>query len=800
MNIRNKINFSFLGTFIIISIFIGIIVGLYTTNLIKQSAFSYLHSSNRARAEHIITFLQNQKDSTEILAGTLSVENYLKLKNTDVKYFNDRDDLIECFREIIKDNTSMYEIFVLDLNGKIVISTDNSKLGEDKSEDVYFINGKKDTNIKDIYYDESIKKINYTISSPIMDDETGNFLGVLVVRYDPKNFYSVVKSENGLGNTEENFLINKDKFFITPSIFLNDKEIILKEKVETQNAENCFDPREVEYVKKNGYSKITDTIGSQIVESKDYRGVDVIGTHSYIPETGWCLITKVDKSNLMSPNTQLFWMLLLILTLSLLFFIITGLLISKKITNPIKLLKIGVDKIRRGDLDYLIKVDSKDELGDLSTVFNEMLLSTKESKKNVDIKVGEQTREILNKTNDLENQKSAILNILEDVEKEKNKVENLASDLEKFKLAVENVSDQIVITDPEGIVVYGNRAVEIITGFKPEEAIGKKAGVLWKMPMPDEYYKNLWDTIKNKKKVFVDDIQNKRKNGDLYIANISISPVLNDKKDIIYFVAIEHDITKEKEIDKAKTEFVSLASHQLRTPLSSINWYTEMLLAGDAGPINEDQKKYLEEVAIGNKRMVDLVDSLLNVSRLDLGTFIIETEKIDIVEMSKSVVGELKPQIINRKLKLEEIYDNNIKDFEADRKLLRMVFQNLLSNAVKYTKEEGFIKVDISIFSKDQIFGDKKIEEESLGILIQDSGIGIPLIQQEKMFSKLFRADNARESETEGTGLGLYIIKSIVDQSGGEIWFKSEENVGTTFYVIFPKMGMKKKEGSRKLD
>jgi PAS domain S-box-containing protein len=414
--------------------------------------------------------------------------------------------------------------------------------------------------------------------------------------------------------------------------------------------------------------------------------------------------------------------------------------------------------------------------------------------RDLDKKVDEKTEEIETKNKEAQNQKLAILNILEDVEMEKENIEKLLNDLEKFKLAVENASDQVIITDIEGIVIYGNKAVEKITGFTPNEAIGKKAGTLWKTPMPQEYYENLWDIIKIKKEVFTDEIKNKRKNGEYYIANISISPVLDSLGNAIYFVAIEHDITKEKEIDRAKTEFVSLASHQLRTPLSSINWYTEMLLAGDAGKINEEQEKYLNEIAIGNKRMVDLVDSLLNVSRLDLGTFIIEPEILNIVEVSKSVISELKQQIENKKIKIEELYKDDVGDFVADRKLIRIIFQNLLSNAVKYTLDSGNINIEILKIKNGDNWGGKNINEDSLAIKISDSGIGIPKNQQDKMFSKMFRADNARESETEGTGLGLYIIQSIVDKSGGSIWFESEENKGTTFYVIFSKDGMKKRK------
>ena len=189
--------------------------------------------------------------------------------------------------------------------------------------------------------------------------------------------------------------------------------------------------------------------------------------------------------------------------------------------------------------------------------------------------------------------------------------------------------------------------------------------------------------------------------------------------------------------------------------------------------------------------MVDLVDDLLNVSRLDMGTFIVDDKPIDLRKLMKSAIDENKSIIIEKKLKIEEKEEGDISEFLADEKLLRMIFQNLLSNAVKYTEPEGTIKVNIMNLNRENTFGERVLKEDSLVFSVEDSGMGIPSQQQDKIFQKLFRADNAKESETEGTGLGLYVIKSIVDKAGGSIWFKSEQNKGTIFYVTFPISGMK---------
>ena len=247
------------------------------------------------------------------------------------------------------------------------------------------------------------------------------------------------------------------------------------------------------------------------------------------------------------------------------------------------------------------------------------------------------------------------------------------------------------------------------------------------------------------------------------------------------------NVDRERAVDQAKTEFVSLASHQLRTPLSAVNWYTEMLMAGDAGKINKEQKKYLDEIYAGNQRMVELVNALLNVSRLELGTLVAEPVLTDLAKRADDVIKEQQSAIIARKTKFKAELAKDIPFVFLDPKLIRMVFQNLLSNAIKYTPEEGSVLFSLKLSE----------DKQSVHVTVADNGYGITKSQQDRVFTKLFRADNVREKDTEGTGLGLYIVKSVVEHSGGAIRFESEENKGTIFYVTFPIKGMKKKEGTK---
>ena len=399
---------------------------------------------------------------------------------------------------------------------------------------------------------------------------------------------------------------------------------------------------------------------------------------------------------------------------------------------------------------------------------------------------------IMQQNEELEKTKRIMLNVLEDVQEERSRAESLASDLEKFKIALDGTSDHVVITDPNGVALYANAGLKRITGFSPAEVIGKKVGTkeLWGGNMNQEFYEELWRIIKIEKKPFVGEITNTRKDGTSYQALSSISPILNKHGALEFFVGIERDITKEKEIDNAKTEFVSLASHQLRTPLSAINWYTEMLLSEDAGSITDTQREYLNEVSHGSRRMVELVNALLNVSRIELGTFAVQPEPTDVVELARDVLNELKPKISGKKLFIEEKFSEHLPKVLVDPKLTRIVFQNLLTNAVKYTPEEGKISVSIALGEDGKMFT----------ISVSDTGYGIPAEDRPRIFTKLFRASNIREKETDGTGLGLYIVKSIAEHSGGTVTFTSKEGKGTTFTLMLPVSGMRSQEGNKQIE
>jgi PAS domain S-box-containing protein len=371
---------------------------------------------------------------------------------------------------------------------------------------------------------------------------------------------------------------------------------------------------------------------------------------------------------------------------------------------------------------------------------------------------------------------------------------------DKIETILESIGDGVFVVDSNFKVIHYNKAAGEISGFTTKDVFGKNYNQVLKF-VDEDSKKPTVDFISECLKT--GGIKRVNKKIDLVLSNGAFLPVDNtvaaltdEKGKISGVVIIFRDVSKERQIDQAKTEFVSLASHQLRTPLSAINWFTELLLKGSAGKINAKQKDFLNEVYSSSKRMVDLINSLLNVSRLELGTFVVEPEPTDLQLMVKSVINEMQPSIIKKKMKVEENC-NKLEKISVDPKLTRIIFQNLISNAIKYTNDGG----RVSIVIKDEI--DQKLKNKYPGgvilISVADNGLGIPKKDQPKIFSKLFRADNIKVKDVDGTGLGLYIIKSIVGHFGGEIWFESEEDRGTTFWLRLPKSGMAKKEGTKSL-
>ena len=254
--------------------------------------------------------------------------------------------------------------------------------------------------------------------------------------------------------------------------------------------------------------------------------------------------------------------------------------------------------------------------------------------------------------------------------------------------------------------------------------------------------------------------------------------------------------------ESRKDDFVALSSHELRSPLSIIKWYTEILLDEDAGPLTEEQKKYLTVIENSNQRAIDLIRSLLNVSRLDLDTFSISPEELSIPDMVSSMVATFQSEALKKKIVIIEEKEERLQNILADKHLTTLVLKQPLTNAIAFSKIDSIIKVSIFCVSSGGTVGGMIVPLESIVVSVEDSGIGIPEADQSKIFTKMFRGSNVEDTTGSDSGLGLYIAKTVMNlpQVRGDMWFTSTVGQGTTFYIAFPTKGMKKKEGRTVLE
>lgn len=352
-----------------------------------------------------------------------------------------------------------------------------------------------------------------------------------------------------------------------------------------------------------------------------------------------------------------------------------------------------------------------------------------------------------------------------------NATKKVAFSKEQFKRLYESAPVPYLLLDKNAEISDPNKAVLRFFGVLPEEIVGKNI-FSYISGENRELAERLLQYYKSNVPINRQEVDMITKKGDIRSVQLSVFEIKNLVSFSSTGLAMIFDITEQKMLDKAKTEFVSLASHQLRSPLATTKWLTEMLISGDIGELSQKQKEYLDKLHIANEDMVDLVDLLLNVSRVEIGMLSVDIKFTNVEELSESILNELFFLINKKKIQIHREYNGFLQNIQSDPKLLRIVIQNLVSNALKYTPIGGTVTITF-----EETTSERRIK-------VSDTGLGIPKNQQDHIFTKLFRADNVlRLNDSQGTGLGLYLVKSIVSSIGGSISFVSEENIGSTFTI-----------------
>lgn len=373
-------------------------------------------------------------------------------------------------------------------------------------------------------------------------------------------------------------------------------------------------------------------------------------------------------------------------------------------------------------------------------------------------------RRVRERTKELEDSQKALMNILEDVEGERIRAEE---EKNKTLTVLTNFTDGLIVFDGEEKVSFANPVIEKIFEIKAEEILGKKFSAL----SQSSFLFSLASLFRGElKEIFRKELFLKEN----LILEVSGSPVMN-RGQKVGFLIITHDVTREKAVERMKSEFVSIAAHQLRTPLAAIKWTLKMILDGDAGDVSMEQKNLLEKTYVSNERMIGLINDLLDVTRIEEGRHVYKFALSDIEPIVRFLFDSYKGEAARRKIHFEFRKPlSKMPKLLLDAEKIKLVIQNLLENAIRYTLPNGRVTVSL------------KYDKKEIEVEISDTGIGIPKDQQQRIFAKFFRSENALRMETEGSGLGLFISKNIVESHKGRIWFESEENKGSKFHIAIP--------------
>jgi len=767
MKISTKLFFWFLLVTLVPVFIIGLVIVSLAQNQFSQRIANDLSTVADIQIQRLSAVVARYKDTHNIIAADeeLSQLTALRLGTSATAPNPDKaKDLNAALLTLHRKTSISRTLSVLDAQGTVIASTSPAEIGKSRAKKTIQAARIASSIVSSSLPDKS-GNLTLRVLGPITYQ--GEFVGILEMVTVAEPIMNVATNFTGLGETGETILALRtgegDALFLTPTRF--DPNAGMKRKV----SRLAFDaPTTLALLKQE---KVL------ISGLHDYRNEHVIAATRYFAPLDWGVVVKIDYSEAFGTIQEINYFFWYALLMSIFISLIFSFEVTREFGKPLARLSNAVAKLEQGD--YTARcggTNRKDEFGLLAKAFNDMAQRVQQSYTKLESKVQERTKKL---------------------KENLDAVDHLQAVGQAMLLSI---GEAVITTDVHDAITFANPVFEKLFHVPSDQLTSKsiKAALTF------------YDANGHQDPSFFTKIYSKQKqiwSGVLFVkiqddvltpVHISLAPVILRKK-LIGHVFVMRDITKEKAVEKAKTEFVSIASHQLRTPLAAINWYVELLTDKKTGKLNKLQKEYSNTILSASKRMVRLVNALLNVSRIETGQLLINSEPHKIEKIFEETFAELKPQIQEKKLFAHLDIQKRLPAVSVDKHLMHIVIQNLLTNAIKYTPAQGAIHASIQKVRAGKTVDKRKIPVDSILLKVEDNGYGIPEHQQDRIFEKLFRADNVVEKPIEGTGLGLYFTHNIIRYANGLIWFKSKEGSGTTFYVSIPLAGMPKHAGLKTL-
>ena len=813
-SIRTRLTFWFLILTLIPLLVVLIITYFQRIDAIKNQTIDKLVAIRDLKAEQINVWLTERvadMNTLSIDSDITSVENLFDNKkndNSDTELLLKIQNHLENF---VKNYSAYSELFILNpQNGKIVISTRKYAIGEDKSTNEYFTEPMKThkLSIKDIYYSNTLSEISMAYSIPIFDAENKNIIvGILVARVDLDNsLFRLLFDRIGLGKTGETLIVNEDILALNILRWYNNAPLNLK--IKALPALNASKGQ------------------TGVIETQDYRGEEVLAAYTYIPQTKWGFVCKQDMSEVNASIDIMILNFILIFIVASIIITLIAISISKSISKSIVAMNVVAKKIRSGNFSIRNKITSQDELGLLALEFNNMAEMT-ESRINVQQGISQITEIMIGRTsmNDfglsllkelkkisganictfyILNEADQLFEHLVSIGANKELLESFdssytegdfgnaissksiyylqnipANTIFKYKTIAGTTIPKELITIP---IIVDNTVVATISLAKISS---------FSIDCHDIINKS-WDNINTsysnlisseRTRVFADHLS--RINKQLEVKSQELEKQTSEMKKQaeelynasrelqIQNIELESQKMQVMTANRLKSEFLSNMSHELRTPLNSIMALSSVLITDTKSKLNKDESNYLSIIERNGKRLLNLINDILDLSKIEAGKIEIIPAYISIENLIKLVTENVQSISDNKGISINLEIPKNLPRIQTDESRLHQVLINIVSNAIKFTDKGS---VDIIV----------KNQQNNIIIEIKDTGIGISENILPHVFDEFRQADGTSSRKYEGTGLGLAIARKMIEILGGSISAESELGIGSTFSVSIP--------------
>ena len=638
------------------------------------------------------------------------------------------------------------EIIITNSRGQ-VIQASNSRLHRRKIDADWwkraYNEGLGHEYVDDLQYDADMKVHVLPVAFPILSASGTKVVGILRAIITLPNFSDAVRAtqgQDGTGQGLEAALMTKHGRVITSS---SENEYAFREHIEMTDAA-------MEAIN----SAITDDQSAEFSGYERESGIDIQGDKRVY---GWARTQRWRKEPWKADQNFTDWTVLVsqpesvafyeinlltekILTFTLISCVIVipiAWLVSRRIVKPIMRIARASRAIGKGDFNHHIPVTSNNEVGVLAQEFNSM-------------------------RDDL-----------------KHAIELITKEEKKMTAIVNSLAEGLVLVDGDHRVLHINPAAENLLNVGADQ-IGEELTLIVQNFTLARALKESQGQISLNETVNLEVSLDQR--GESMTLRIVASPFLDEAGTVLGTVYVFDDITREKEIDQMKSDFVSLVSHELRTPMTSIIGFVSLILEGKTGPINDKQRRSLVRVQHQAERLAALINDLLDISRIEAGRIQMKQEEISVSEIAKQRIEEISPQADAKSIELRLFTPESLPNTIGDQQRIGQVFTNLIGNAIKFTPERGKIAVRIS--------ADGTLSDESnrmLHIEVIDTGEGIPMEERERVFNRFHQLGNINTRQEGGSGLGLSIVKSIVESHGGAVWVEDGyEGCGSNFQFTLP--------------